>query len=363
MANPNYKDLLGPALATWDEDDREDDRKEQKYKSRRGIAGGLKKLSKSGQLTGDLLKQARNRATEAGVTDEQFASFMGKNSIRQNATPETVVGSTPIQAPPKDGKPAIPATPAFSFSSGEKSSEVDYARSYLNAQDPEDLPATMGSAPISTPTKPDTLKQAATAVRATGASSPEEATQKVMSERNFGTGLGALEAMQDPKYVLGSGSSLSEPARSIGPESGKYRRAARRLTRKGYRAQAAQMALQGEMIRVGEPAIDTEELRAQRSSQKMLVGREAMKQDKVLADLDQRDKALKFLGINKEDYESTYGNGGIGKPKIPDESNIPNTSGVWRGPQYYRKPPPPTQNGILDEFNIAINGTGYGTGL
>lgn len=362
MANPNYKDLLGPALATWDEDDREDDRKEQKYKSRRGIAGGLKKLSKSGQLTGDLLKQARNRATEAGVTDEQFASFMGKNSIRQNATPETVVGSTPIQAPPKDGKPAIPATPAFSFSSGEKPSEMDYARSYLNAQDPEDLPASMGSAPISTPTKPDTLKQAATAVRATGASSPEEeeeATQKVMSERNFGTGLGALEAMQDPKYVLGSGSSLSEPARSIGPESGKYRRAARRLTRKGYRAEAAQMALQGEMIRVGEPAIDTEELRAQRASQKMLVGREAMKQDRVLADLERRNKQGKG-GIGKPRIS---GNGGIRKPIIPDESNIPNTSGVWRGPQYYRNPPPPNQNGILDEFNIAINGAGYGTGL
>ena len=339
------------------------------YKSRRGIARGLKKLSKSGKLTGDLLKEARGRATAAGVTDEQFASFMGKNSIRQNATPATVVGSTPIPTVPTTSTPqtvpltapsvGAPPAPAFSFSSGEKPSEADYSRSYLNAQDPEDLPANMGSAPISTPTKPDTLKQAATAVRATGASSPEEATQKVMSERNFGTGLGALEAMQDPKYVLGSGSSLSEPARSIGPESGKYRRSARRLTRKGYRAEAAQMALQGEMIRVGEPAIDTEELRAQRASQKMLVGREAMKQDRVLADLDKQDKALKFLGINKVDYESTYGNGGIGKPKIPDESNIPNI-GVWRGPYRGNQP---NQKAILDEFQIAVNGNGYGTGF
>ena len=118
------------------------------------------------------------------------------------------------------------------------------------------------------------------------------------------------------------------------------------------------MALQGEKMRVGEPAIDTEELRAQRASQKMLAGREAMKQDRVLSDLDKRRNKQGNGGIGKPRIS---GNGG-GKPKIPDESNIPNR-GVWRGPQYYRKPPPPTQNGILDEFNIAINGTGYGTGL
>lgn len=263
-------DLVALQGEKWDEEERvEEERVAANIKSRRGIAGGLKKLSKSGKLTGDLLKEARGRATEAGVTDDQFASFMGKNSIRQNATPATVVGSTPIPTAPTTSTPqtatltgpSVGATPA-----------------------PTDIK--IGTAPISD--RGSTLKQAATGVRATGASSPEEATQKVMSERNFGTGLGALEAMQDPKYVLGSGSSLSEPARSIGPESGKYRRAARRLRRKGYGAAAQQMAMQGEKIRLGEPAIDTEELRAQRASQKMLVGREAMKQDRVLSDLGKR---------------------------------------------------------------------------
>lgn len=135
----------------------------------------------------------------------------------------------------------------------------------------------------------------------TGASSKEEATQRVMYENNYGTGLGALKAMEDDKYELGSGSSLSEPARPIGPESGKYRRAARRLRRQGYGAAANQMAMDGERVRAGEPAIDTEELRAQRASMKMLVGRETQKQDQKMADLDERDAA--FQKKKKEDEE------------------------------------------------------------
>jgi hypothetical protein len=135
----------------------------------------------------------------------------------------------------------------------------------------------------------------------TGASSKEEATQRVMYENNYGTGLGALKAMEDDKYELGSGSSLSEPARPIGPESGKYRRAARRLRRQGHGAAANQMAMDGERVRAGEPAIDTEELRAQRASMKMLVGRETQKQDQKMADLDERDAA--FQKKKKEDEE------------------------------------------------------------
>ena len=283
-------DLVALQGEKWDEEERVE---KANIKSRRGIAGGLKKLSKSGKLTGDLLKEARGRATEAGVTDDQFASFMGKNSIRQNATPATVVGSTPIPTAPTTSTPqtapltgpSVGATPTpTDIKIGTAPTPTDIKIGTAPA--PTDIK--IGTAPISD--RGSALKQAATGVRATGASSPEEATQKVMSERNFGTGLGALEAMQDPKYVLGSGSSLSEPARSIGPESGKYRRAARRLRRKGYGAAAQQMAMQGEKIRLGEPAIDTEELRAQRASQKILAGREAMKQDRVLSDLGKRDK-------------------------------------------------------------------------
>ena len=140
----------------------------------------------------------------------------------------------------------------------------------------------------------------------TGASSKEEAAQRVMYENNYGTGLGALKAMEDDKYELGSGSSLSEPARPIGPESGKYRRGARRLRRQGYGAAAQQMAMDGERVRAGEPAIDTEELRAQRASMKMLVGRETQKQDQKMADLDERDAA--FQKKKKEDEEEAKKN-------------------------------------------------------
>ena len=249
MAKKIKGDLLRKASKEWDAED---------LKNKQGIARGLKKLSGDGRLTGDLLKEARGRATHAGVTDEQFDSFMGKNKIRQNDTPATStpygvnVGSTP---PAAVGSTPIPTAPTTS---------------------------TPQTAPL---TPPSVGAQPTPSV---GASSPEAATQKVMSENNYGTGLGALEAMQDDKYVLGSGSSLSEPARSIGPESGKYRRAARRLRRKGYGAAAQQMAMQGEKMRLGEPSIDTEDLRAQRASQKMLAGREAMKQDRVLSDLDNR---------------------------------------------------------------------------
>ena len=121
------------------------------------------------------------------------------------------------------------------------------------------------------------------------AASKEEAAQRVMYENNYGTGLGQLDAMQDPKYELGSGSALREKARPIGQESGKYRRAARRLKRQGHGAAAAQMAAEGERVRSSEPSIDTEELRAQRVGMKMLAGREAQKQDKEIAALDASD--------------------------------------------------------------------------
>lgn len=113
--------------------------------------------------------------------------------------------------------------------------------------------------------------------------SPEEATQNVLFKKEFGSGLDALAAMQDPNYELGSGSSLLKPARSIGPASGKFRRAARRLARGGDRAGAARMRLAGEMVRMGEPAIDTPAARGQRMFQKILAGREAQKQDKIMA--------------------------------------------------------------------------------
>ena len=113
--------------------------------------------------------------------------------------------------------------------------------------------------------------------------SKEEAAQNVMFQRQYGTGLGTLAAMQDSNYELGSGSALRQPARSIGPASGKFRRAARRLRRQGYGGAAQQMAMAGEMARMNEPSIDTPALRGQRMLQKMATAKEARKQDKIAA--------------------------------------------------------------------------------
>lgn len=194
-------------LAKMDAGNEEEEEEEDKAKKRRGIAAGLKDLSKRGYLTGELLKEARGRATEAGITDDQFSSFTKKNRI----------------------KPSNFATAA--------------------------------------PT-----------------SSPEEAAQNVMFQNEHGTGLGSLAAMNEENsdYELGSGSPLSQPARAIGPESGKYRRSARRLRRQGYGGAAQEMAMRGEDKRMNESAIDTPAARMQRMVGKIQVSREANKQDQLL---------------------------------------------------------------------------------
>lgn len=122
------------------------------------------------------------------------------------------------------------------------------------------------------------------------ATSKEEAAQKVLFQREFGTGLATLKAMQDPNYEIGSGSPLRQKARPIGPASGKFRRAARRLRRQGYGAAAQQMAMRGEMARMEEPSIDTPAARGQRMTQRIIAAREAQKQDKILTETERRAK-------------------------------------------------------------------------
>jgi hypothetical protein len=163
--------------------------------------------------------------------------------------------------------------------------------------------------------------QPATGQPATGqpatdlASSPEEATQNVMFKKEFGSGLDALAAMQDPNYELGSGSSLLKPSRSIGPASGKFRRAARSLARDGDREGAARMRLAGEMVRMGEPAIDTPAGRGQRMFQKILTSREAQKQDKLMAGSKNMFDAM-----------------GVGKPKSNDSIQQPKMVEKYESP-------------------------------
>lgn len=116
--------------------------------------------------------------------------------------------------------------------------------------------------------------------------SGEQATQNVMFQREFGSGLGELKSMQDPNYALGSGSSLQQPARAIGTQSGAMNRAARRLRRQGYFAQAAQMASDAEKARLGEPSISTQAQRgletAQRIQQGQLAQAEQEQQGRIM---------------------------------------------------------------------------------
>ncbi len=198
---------------------------------KRGIASELKDLSNRGALTSDLLKGSRKKAIDAGISEDQFNTFLEKNSIRERGS-------------------------AFSFKK-PKTGEGLF-----------DQPA---AAPTSS------------AGAAAAPTSSAGAAQNVLFQKEFGSGLDALAAMQDPNYELGSGSSLLKPSRAIGPKSGKARRAYRRLRRQGYGAAAQQMAMAGEVARTGERSIDTPAARKQRMSQKIIAGREAQNQDKIMA--------------------------------------------------------------------------------
>lgn len=85
--------------------------------------------------------------------------------------------------------------------------------------------------------------------------------REVALRRSSGDLLGAQAAMQDPNYVLGSGSALRQKSQPIAPEWTKMNRAARRLRRQGYEQQAGQMASLAEMERLGTPNITTQEQR------------------------------------------------------------------------------------------------------
>jgi len=181
------------------------------------IASELKDLSKRGALTSDLLKGSRKKAIDAGISEDQFNTFLEKNSIRERGS-------------------------AFSFKKPKK-----------------EKGAGLFDQPAVDPT------------------SAAGAAQNVIYQKEFGTGLDALAAMQDPNYVTGSGSALRQPSRRISPASGRLRSASRRLT--GPAAQ--KMALLGELARVNEPSIDTRALRKSRMDSRMLAAEEANKQNKI----------------------------------------------------------------------------------
>ena len=137
--------------------------KQLELDKKREIASELKDLSKRGALTGDLLKGSRKKAIDAGISEDQFNTFLEKNSIRERGS-------------------------AFSFKKPKTGTGLF------------DQPAT------------------------DLASSPEEARANVIFQRKFGTGLDALKAMQDPSYEVGSGSSLLDEPESKESDAGRLAR-------------------------------------------------------------------------------------------------------------------------------------------
>ena len=251
-------DFLRAVSVMNDETAREDEEKQQ-LSTRQGVASGLEDLSRRGALTGDLLRQARERATTAGVSEEQFNSFMDKNRIR---------------------------------------------------------PSNFATAPKS--------------------SSPQEAAQNALFESEHGSALRAMDIRtNDPNYKFGSGSLLNQPARRVGPASGRLRNAARRLRRKGYTAQAGRMAEAAEIMRLGEPNIDTPELRRQRMLQKILAGKEAQRQDKAYASSAGVKLGQSGVGVGSgsrgEEVVTSY------KPKPSDTDLIEQASIPKRSFEQYMK--------------------------
>lgn len=184
----------------------------------RGIARGLRNLSRRGALTSDLLREARDRATAAGVSADKFSSFLEKNRIREQ-----------------------------NFTSSPR------------------------------------------------ATSSGEATENVMAAR---TGLGALAAMQDPSYEVGSGSPLRKKSEPIGPASGKGRRAARRLRRQGYGRAAEQTAMAAEMAKINEAPITSDATRDQSYAEAAAEAAEIRRQQRLREDqqreyeLQQRERGV-----------------------------------------------------------------------
>lgn len=181
-----------------------------------GIASELKDLSKRGALTSDLLKSSRKKAIDAGVSEDQFNTFLEKNRIRERGS-------------------------AFSFKKPKKEKGTG-----LFDQPATDL-----------------------------ASSPEEARANVIFQRKFGTGLDALKAMQDPSYEVGSGSSLLDKPESKESDAGRLARIGSKVG--GPVGKQLQQA--SAIARLTQPSIMTKDIRRQDVLSKKEAGKAAMLAD------------------------------------------------------------------------------------
>jgi hypothetical protein len=224
---------------------------------KREIASELKDLSKRGALTGDLLKDARQKATDAGVSEDQFNTFLEGNRIRERGS-------------------------AFSFKKPEPETGTG-----LFDQPATDL-----------------------------ASSPEEARANVIFQRKFGTGLGALKAMQDPSYKVGSGSSLLDPTERKESEAGRLSRIGR-----GVGGPVGKQLQQVSAIaRLTQPSIMTKDIK----KQDVLSRKEAAKAAMLADAAAERTRKEEEERKKKEGAES-------GLPKSAESYELPKLTKAYSG--------------------------------
>lgn len=130
----------------------------------------------------------------------------------------------------------------------------------------------------------------------------ERAAQNVMFQRQHGSGLDTLAAMQDPNYEIGTGGALQQAPRQIGTKSGAMRREARRLRKQGYTAQAGQLAGAAARQKLMEgSAIKKESARGVEAAQQIQTGEMAMQQQDLLR--QQAQLAQKLISKRSADID------------------------------------------------------------
>jgi len=260
----------------------------------------------------------KSREKKEGEKEEQSSMFARMQDFSQTPAEDfdesawlkgqyTEAGSTTGETnkllTPPTTKPPAAAPPTSSFFSDLKGSLFKGTRT-TPPTTPDPTPAPAPVAEVGEPT---------------GDLSAEEAAENVKFQRDHGTGLDAHEAMQEPNYKIGSvGLGKARPVNEATRKSSQYRKASRRLDRAGKGAAAERMALLGELERMGEPVIDTEELRAQRAAMKMASGGEAKQQDEEDA-ADRKKREARGMAALDEREASHNAQVGRDRKKASDD--------------------------------------------
>lgn len=280
----------------------------------------IKSLSKRRKLTPEILNQKKEELNKyAGLSPELFDSTMSKNNIKPSGSPMRHEFFDEMKKLSGEHK----LTPEIYNRAKEELGKYEGVSA-------EKFDSAMKKNRIRT----------SNFTTAAPTSSPQEAAENVMYQREHGTGLGVLAAMQDPNYKVGSGSSLNQPARPVGPKSGRLRSMARRLKKSGnpYWKKAQYDA---EQMRLGEPNIGTPESRKKKLDMLKRAAEEARRQDKAYADTKRGQSGS---GSRGEEVVTSY------RPKPSDTDLIEQASIPKRSFEQYMKELKAVSGGNRDLF-------------